>query len=122
MVGVVGLEILVVGRRQLEACDHGLLQRSGSPDGEEVVDLAARLDHPCRREDVADAPAGDGVGLGERVAHHGALPHARQRCEVGVVERLVDDVLVHLVGDDEGVVLLHDPGYLQELIAREHPA
>ena len=81
--------------------------------------LLGHLHHGLGRDDVAQAPAGDGVGLGERPAADGALLHARQACEVDVPVGGVHDVLVHLVGDDVDVVLGGQAGDDVELCAGE---
>ena len=73
------------------------------------------LDDGGRGLDVAEAPAGDGVGLGERIAGDGALKGARQGRAMHVLTRSIDDVLVGLVGDHEGVVLLRERQDLQKL-------
>ena len=64
---------------------------------------------------VAEPPAGDGVGLGQGVAGDHAVGGAGQGRAVHVLARSVHDVLVGLVGDDEGVVLLRERQDLGQL-------
>ena len=106
LVGVLGRELVVVGVGHGESHHGGLHERGGRAHGEEVVHLLGDLHHFLGGDDVAQAPAGDGVGLGERPARDGAALHARQAGEIYVLVGGVDDVLVHLVGDDPHVVLL----------------
>ena len=117
--GVAGEQFIVVGGREFEAGDRGFLQWRGGSHGEEVVHLAGLLDDGGCGHDVTQTPAGDGIGLGERIAGDGALKHARQGGEADVLVRRIDDVFVHLVGDDEGVVLFGEAADLQEFGAGE---
>ncbi len=77
--------------------------------------------HDLRRGyDVAYAPSRYGIRLGKRRARYRALPHAGKRREVRVHVRIVDYVLIDLVGDHVGVVLLGELGYELQLAAGEH--
>ena len=121
-VGVERRELVVVGLRQREAGHGSLHERRGGTHGEEVVNLSRAVDDVCRRNDVAQAPAGHGVGLGQGAAGQRALLHARQAREVDVLVGRVDDVLVDLVRDDPQVVLLGHLGDRLELGAAEDVA
>ena len=115
-------QLIVVRIRKAQRHRHGLLQRSRRPHRQEIVHLLDALGYLGRGDRVAQAPSGDGIGLGKRAAADGPLEHPRQAGDVGVPIRLVDDVLVHLVGDHVGVIL---PGELRDelqLLAREHLA
>ena len=70
-------------------------------------------------DEVADAPAGDGEGLGEAGDEDGALAHAGKLGWADVLCVAVDEVLVDLVGKDEEVVLDGDCGEGFELGAGE---
>ena len=83
------------------------------------MDLLDALGDFGRGDSVAQTPAGDGVGLGQRAAADGALEHARQRGHVDVLMGRVDDVLVYFVGDAVGVVLFAQVGDKGELLARK---
>ena len=54
---------------------------------------------------VAEPPAGHGVGLGETIEGQRALRHAGQGGDAGVAVAVVEDLLVHLIGEDEKIVL-----------------
>jgi hypothetical protein len=72
----------------------------GGTDGEEVVHLADAAGDVRRRDRPPDPPAGDGVGLAQRVDGDRAVlepRHGRRRHVPAVAE--VVDVLVDLVGD-----------------------
>ena len=86
------------------------------------MDLLGGVDDLGGGDDVAQAPAGDGIGLGQGRAGQGPLPHAGQRRKVHMLVRLVDDVLVHLVGDHIGVVSFGQLRDKQQLLPGEHLA
>jgi cystathionine beta-synthase len=69
-----------------------------------VMDLSRRVDHFRRRNHIAQPPAGDRVGLGQRTARNRPLKHPGQRRKIDVLVGCVEDVFIHFVGDDEGVV------------------
>ena len=58
-----------------------------------------------RSDGVAKPPAGDGVGLGQRGAGDGPLPHAGEGGEIDVPVGRIDDVLIYFVCNDIGVIL-----------------
>ena len=119
---VLGEQVVIVVRPELQSGDNGLLKRRRRADRQEIVHLFRAVDDVRRRDDVAEAPAGDRVGLGQRRARQRALPHTRQGREVGMLVRRVDDVLVDLVGDDIGIVLFRERRDKFQLLAREHLA
>ena len=116
---VQGRHLVVVALREVEAHDGGLLQRRRRADGQEVVHLLGILDHVCRADQVAQAPAGDGVGLGKGGAADHMIGDLRQGTGVDVLVGREDDVLVHLVGDHEGVVLLAQASNEEQLFFGE---
>ena len=120
--GVQRGQLLVIGLREADSHAGGLLKGGGGPDGEEIVDLFGVLNDLRWADEIAQPPAGDGVGLGQGGAGQRPVPHPRQGGEVGVPVGGVDDVLIHLIGDDVGVVL---GGHLrngQQLLPGEDPA
>ena len=119
---VLGEQVVIVVRPELQSGDNGLLKRRRRADRQEIVHLFRTVDDVRRRDDVAEAPAGDRVGLGQRRARQRALPHTRQGREVGMLVRRVDDVLVDLVGDDIGIVLFRERRDKFQLLARKHLA
>ena len=121
-VGVFGQQPVIVVLAELQSRHHRLHQGGGAAHGQKVVDLFGTLDDVLRGDDVPQPPAGDGVRLGQGGAGEGPLPHARQGGEVGVLVGGVDDVLVHLVGDDIGVVFLRQGGDDLQLRPGEHLA
>ncbi len=115
--GIEVKDLIVIAVVEVEGGDDGFLQGSGGTYGEEVVDLLDALGDFGGSDGVAQAPTGDGVGLGQRAAADGALKHAGQRGHVHVLVGRVDDVLVDFVGDAVGVVLFAEVGDKGELLA-----
>ena len=105
LVGVGFQQFIVILPAKAQAGDDSLLQGRGGAYGQEVVDLFDAVGDLGRGDGVAQPPAGDGVGFGQRRAGDRALPHTGQAGKVGVGVRCVDDMLIHFVGDDVGVVL-----------------
>ena len=118
-VRVVRAELVIVAQRHVEADDGGLHQRRRAADGVEVVVLADARHDVLRRDGIAESPAGDGVGLGERRAGDRALPHAGDAVHVDVLAAVVDDVLIHLVHDGVNVVADAEVGDGLELFLGE---
>lgn len=112
-------KLVIVAQRHMEADDGGLHQRRRAADGIEVVVLANARHDVLRRDGVAESPAGDGVGLGERRAGDRALPHTGEAVHVDVLAAVVDDVLVHLVHDGVNVVADAEVGDGLELFLGE---
>ena len=104
--GVQRGQLLVIGLREADSHAGGLLKGGGGPDGEEIVDLFGVLNDLRRADEIAQPPAGDGVGLGQGAAGDGAVLHPGQAGHVDVVEGGKHDVLVYLVGDDVRVIPL----------------
>ena len=117
--GVKVEDLIVIAVVEVEGGHDGLLQGSGGAHREEVVDLLDALGNLGRGDGVAQAPTGDGVGLGQRAAADGALEHAGQRGHIDMLVGRIDDVLVDLVGDAVGVVLFAQVGDKGELLARK---
>ena len=115
-------DLIVIAVVEVEGGHDGFLQGSGGAHGEEVVDLLDALGNLGRGDGVAQAPTGDGVGLGQRAAADGALEHARQRGHVDMLMGCVDDVLVDLVSNAVGVVLFTQVGDKSELLVRKNLA
>ncbi len=88
-VGVLQLFVIVVAEAQ--SGDSCLLQRSSGADGQEVMDFLRRIGDMCRCDDVAQPPARDGIGFGERRTGNRPLPHSLEGSEVHMPVRLVDD-------------------------------
>ncbi len=122
LVGVLGHQTIVVVLAELQTGDHRLLERRGSAHSQEVVDLLGPLNDLRRGDEIAQTPAGDGVGLGQGGAGDGPLPHPRQGAEVGVLVGGEDDVLVDLVSDDVGVIFGGQISNDQQLLPGEHTA
>ena len=121
-VRVLGLQIVVVVLAELKTGNNSLLQRCCCADGQEVMYFFRTVDDLRRRDDVAQPPAGNRVRLGKRRARQRALPHARQGGEIGVLVRREHDMLIHLVGDNIGVVFLCERRDNLQLLAGEHLA
>ena len=103
--GVEGLQFLIVVFRQLQPGHSSLLQGCCRAHGEEVVHLAGTLDDLGGSDEVAQTPAGDRVGLGQRIAGDGVLEHTGQAGHADVLSGRIDDVLIHFIGHHKGVVL-----------------
>ena len=121
--------------RQCQGARHRRLERRAVDVGEELLDRRHRLDELRRSADPADLPAGHrerlaGAGDGER-----ALGHAGQGRERHVPASVEQQVLVHLVGDHQQVVLdrapradlgqlrrgEHLPGRVVRRVEQDHP-
>ena len=103
---VLGLQVVVVVLAHLETGNNSLLQGCCCADGQEIMHLFRTVDDLRWSDDIAQSPAGDGIRLGERRARQRALPHARQRGKISVLVGCEYDMLIHLVGDNVGIVLL----------------
>ena len=84
--------------------------------------LFRAVDNLRRRDDVAQPPSGNGIRLGERRARQRALPHSRQSGKISVLVGCEYDMLIHLVGDNVGIVLLRERRDNLQLLAGEHLA
>ena len=58
-----------------------------------------------RAGDITESPAGHGIRLGETIEDQRSLGHAGQRGDAGVSMAVVEDLLVHLVREDQEIVL-----------------
>ena len=115
-------QVIVIVLAESQSRDDGLLQGSRRADGQEVVYLLGALNDGRGRNDVAQPPARDRVGLGQRRAGDRPLPHIGQRGKIGVGVRRVDDVLVHLVGDNIDIILFGKARNQLQLVPGEHLA
>mmetsp|Transcript_1604 Transcript_1604/g.3194 ORF Transcript_1604/g.3194 Transcript_1604/m.3194 type:complete len:289 (+) Transcript_1604:409-1275(+) len=93
--------VRLVGERQ--HARERLLHRRGRAKLHKRQHQLDRLDQPRGADTPAVLPARDGEGLPRRRERHRAVEHVRQRREVHVLAARVDDVLVHLVRDNEKV-------------------
>ena len=107
-IGVLKRPVVIVPQGQ--PGHGGLLQGRGCANSQEVMHLPGHVHNLRRGDDVPQPPAGDGVGFRQGGAADGALPHAGQGGHVHMLMGRVDDMLVHLVGDDIGVVLFRQVG------------
>ena len=87
--------------RPFQSGQGGVLGGQGGGDAERVAGLGGGQDVVGRPGHVADPEAGHAVGLREPVDGDGPFPHVRQRGEADVLETVVHDLLVQLVGDDD---------------------
>jgi hypothetical protein len=104
-------------QRVLRAGERGerrvLADRAGV-DRQRVARLGHLLHEVEGRGEVAHAPAGHGVGLGEAVQRDRPLLHPRQRGDGEVLVRGVEHLGVDLVGHDQDVVAQRDLGDLAD--------
>ena len=115
-------QLLIVFRAEIQTGDNGLLQRRGRADRQEIVHLPDPVGDFRRRQSESEPPAGDGISLREGAGADRALPHARQRREINVSVRRIDNVLVDLVRHDKGVIALHDICNDQQFVHRKNLA
>ena len=109
-------------RLVVEPVRDGRLQGSARGEGQP---LRGRQDRPHqlgRARRPADLPAGDAVALAGARQGQRPLEHARQRGERHVLVVVEGEVLVHLVGDHDEVVLDRHVGDRLQLLAGEHGA
>ena len=69
---------------------------------------------------IADAPAGDTVGLGHAIDGDGAFAHAWDCGDRNMLGTIVDNVLVDLIGNGQCIPLLAEARDLPQLRAREN--
>ena len=103
---VLGLQVVVVVLAHLETGNNSLLQGCCCADGQEIMHLFRAVDNLRWSDDIAQSPAGNRVRLGKRRARQRALPHARQSGKISVLVGCEYDMLIHLIGDNIGVVFL----------------
>ena len=99
------LEFLVVDRdeilRPVQCLDRRRLADRARVGGRIRLDRPHRLDQRLRAAAIADPPAGHAIGFRDAVDGQGAL--VKPRLDLGdraVLEIVVDEVLVHVVGHD----------------------
>jgi len=110
--GHVGVE---AGGKLQESGGCSVLERCGGADVGEVVEVADGGKPLGASGEVAETPAGNREGLGEAGDGDGAFGHAGERGDAEVFRAFVEEVLVHLVGEDEEVVLDGEGGEEFEL-------
>ena len=72
--------------------------------------------------DIAQTPAGDRIGFGKGRTHNGSFPHAGQGGNICVLVRLVNNMLVNLIGDDDHIVFDGEIGDELQFIPCENSA
>jgi len=92
-----------------------VLERCGGADVGEVVEVADGGEPLGASGEIAETPAGDGEGLGEAGDGDGAFGHAGEGGDAEVLCAFVEEVLVHLVREDEEIVLDGEGGEEFEL-------
>ena len=122
LLGIGVQQPVVVALGELQPGDGGLLQGGGGPYGEEVVDLFGPLPHLLRADEVAQPPAGNGVGFRQGVAGNGVVKHAGEGGHAGMGPGGVNHVLIDLIGDHKGVVFQGQLSDAQQLLPGEHLA
>ena len=115
--GVLLEEAVEEGGRRRDRLRHGDLQRVGGAHGEEVVHFADARRQLRRRDQPAHAPAGHAEGLGSAADGDRALLHSGQRRDRNVPAG-VDEMLVDLVRQADGVVLFAEVGDQLQLFLR----
>ena len=98
------------------------LERGGVDIGQELLRGSRRGDHRCRPARPADLPAGRVEGLAARRDGHGPIGHPRQRRHRDMRRTREHEMLVHLVGHHEQIVIDRQLGDERQLVAREHLA
>src|SRR5579871_4095530 len=99
-----------------------MLQRGSRTDGEEVVNLADGISEIGRSKDPTDAPTGDGVRFTEAVDEDGAVAHTGEGEDRGMDSPIIENVLVNLVSDGEGIKLPTERGNDGQFLTRENLA
>ena len=103
---ILGGHVCVEAGRELEeAGGCSVLKRGGGADVGEVVEVANGGEPFGAAGEIAETPAGDGESLGEAGDGDSAVGHAGQCGDGDVLSALVEEVLVHLVGENDEVVL-----------------
>ena len=113
--GIERQQIIIIALFKVQPRNDRLLQGGRGSDGQKVMDLFGPLRHLFRRNDVTQAPAGNGIGFGERGAGYRSLPHAGQRGKIHVLIGLINDVFINLVRDHIGIILFREGCDLQQL-------
>ena len=120
--GGCGIREVVVGQAESEGDRR--LERRAVHVGEELLDREDRVDQLGGGDEPADLPAGEAEGLAAARDGDRALARAGQASRSGCARRAHREgqVLVDLVGDDEGVVLVGELDDEFEGLAVEHRA
>ncbi len=92
------------------------------PHGEKVMHLPCGLHRLLRANQIAQAPAGDGVGLGQRAHRQAVVPHAGKGGQAHMDVGGIDDMLIHLIGDDPGVMGFGQGADFHQLLPGKHLA
>ena len=115
-------EILEVDVRQPETNGHRRLERRTVHVGEELLRRLRRGHQRFGARHPADLPPGGVEGLAARGDRERPFGHVRQRGHRNVGATVEEQVLVHLVGDHDEIVLDRDPGDRVEFVPGEHLA
>src|SRR5438270_13489062 len=98
------MDVIIV--RQRQRGNPGLLQRSGSPYGQKIVNLSNRVGQVGRGQHPSYPPSGHRIGLTHTVDQNGTISHAWKRHDWDVYGSVVQNVLVDLVRDGQAIELL----------------
>ncbi|CAN3967539.1 Molecular chaperone, partial [Dysosmobacter welbionis] len=95
----------------------------GHTGGHPLLQLRHFLDVPrLRRYQIADPPAGHGIGLGEAVQHHHAVLHLGHLGHAVRLDAVVYDGVIGLVCQHPQVMGLRHLGDGQDVLLRQHRA
>jgi len=111
-----GIELLGELLLDVEHLGKGILRRGGRTGHQLVLHLRDVVDQVQRCGQVAESPSWDREGLGEGVEHDRSLYDLIE----GVVLTLVDEILVHLVGDHPQVIIGGQVHQRLEVLPRQH--
>ena len=117
-----GPQAIVIVPAEAQARHSRFLQRAGRTDGQVDVELLDGIRQSRRGENIAQAPARDGIRLGQGTAAERPFIHAGQGRKIRILRRFIDDVFIDLIDDDEGVVLFDQLGNGHQLFPGEYLA
>src|SRR5947208_15531659 len=98
----------------------GFLERRRGTHSQKIVNLSDRFREVGRRDGVAYAPSGNAVGLAHAVDRNSAVAHTLQGCNGAVRGAVIEDVLIDLVGQCQGIPLDAQTGNKPKFVAAEN--
>ena len=114
------LQIHIIGVGHIQSHYSSLHQWCRCSYGQKIMDFFHTIDDFFRSDHIAKAPSCDGISLGKGVTGDRSLTHTRQRIHINMLIWLVQNMLVHFIGNDKGIILNGQIGNQLHLFVSEH--